>query len=132
MIKIRNFKFYTLSIFYTFFTYYRYTHTCTFQAMGVPAQMIEDHLLVLNEFAKGFTADELGQISFTSNEVIESFGRVRGYDSTQINKMWKAVKGGRSMSSFNGSDLAVLGVIAYGMTTAELSTVELTAYQYVC
>jgi hypothetical protein len=101
----------------------------TLQAMGGPAMMTEDQLLTLNEFAKGFTADELSHMSFTSNEVVESFGNIRGYTSQQITKLWETVKGGKSMTAFTGDDLVALGVIASGMSTTELNGIGIVAYQ---
>ncbi len=106
-----------------------YFHIIIPQAMGAPALMTEDQLLTLNEFAKGFTADELSQISFTSNEVIESFGNIRGYTSQQITKLWETIKGGKSMGTFTGDDLVALGVIASGMSTTELNGIDAVAYQ---
>lgn len=97
--------------------------------MGAPSTLTEDQLLTLNEFAKGFTADELSQISFTSNEIIESFGNVRGYTTEQISKLWQTIKGGQPMSAFTGDDLVALGVIATGLTTTDLSGIDVVAYQ---
>ena len=97
--------------------------------MGAPSSMTEDELLTLNEIAKGFTPDELSQMTFPSNEVIESFGNVRGYTSQQITKLWQTIKGGKSMTAFTGDDLAALGVIASGMSTEELGGIDLVAYQ---
>ncbi|XP_028399917.1 putative stereocilin-like protein [Dendronephthya gigantea] len=98
-------------------------------AMGTPSQMTEDQLLTLNEFAKGFSSDELSQMSFTSNDVIESFGNVRGYTSEQVAKLWETIKGGKSMASFTGDDLVALGVIASGMTSVEIKDLDVVAYQ---
>lgn len=98
------------------------------QAMGAP-NLTEDQLLTLNEFAKGFTADELSELTFTSNEVIESFGNIRGYTPQQIAKLWETIKGGKSMTAFTGDDLVALGVIATGMSTEELSEIDVVAYQ---
>ena len=103
--------------------------TMAIRSMGGPAMMTEDQLLSLNEFAKGFTADELSEMSFTSNEVIESFGNIRGYTSLQITKLWETIKGGKSMAAFTGDDLVALGVIATGMSTAELNGIDALAYQ---
>ena len=89
--------------------------------------MTEDQLLSLNEFVKGFTPDELSKTSFTSNEVIESFGNIRGYTPQQIAKLWETIKRGKSMMAFTGDDLVALGVIATGMSTAELNSVDVVA-----
>lgn len=97
--------------------------------MGAPSTMTEDQLLMLNEFAKGFTADQLSEMTFTSNEVIESFGNVRGYASQQTTKLWETIKNGKSMASFTGDDLVALGVIATAMSTTEISGIDVIAYQ---
>ena len=91
--------------------------------------MTEDQLLSLNEFAKGFTPDQLSQMSFTSHEVIESFGNIRGYTTQQITKLWETIKGGKSMAAFTGDDLVALGVIATGMSTTELNGIDAVTYQ---
>ena len=97
--------------------------------MGAPAQMTEDQLLTLDEFAKGFSSDDLSQMTFTSNDVIESFGNVRGYTSEQLAKLWETIKGGKSMASFTGDDLVALGVIASAMTASEIKDLDVVAYE---
>lgn len=99
------------------------------QAMGAPDAMTEDQLLTLNEFAKGFATDQLGAMNFTSNEVIESFGNIRGYTSHQIYRLWQTIKGGKTMEAFTGDDLVALGVIATGMSLFQLGGIDLLAYQ---
>ena len=99
------------------------------QATGAPDAMTEDQLLTLNEFAKGFTTDQLGAMNFTSSEVIESFGNIRGYTSQQIYKLWQTIKGGKTMEAFTGDDLVTLGVIATGMSYFQLGRIDLLAYQ---
>lgn len=89
----------------------------------------EDQLLKINEFAKGFTGDELKQMWFDSGEVIESFGNVTGYSQDQVAKMWEKIKTTKSIGTFTGGDLKSLGTIALGITAAEIAQINTVAYQ---
>ena len=83
----------------------------------------------LSEFAKGFTGDELNQMSFSSNEIIESFGSIDGYSQDQILKLWVNIKTGKSISNITGDDFESMGVIVLGMTSSEIDQITAVAYQ---
>ena len=102
-----------------------------FQAWGAENTFTSDELLLLNNFAKGFTAAELNSMDFSSNDVITSFGSVSGFTSDQAEKIFAKIKTYTGVSSMTGSDLLRLGSLAVGMTTSDIAAINSDAFKYV-
>ena len=94
------------------------------KAWGEPNTFTAEELQKLNNFAKGFTADKLYTMDFSSSDVIESFGSVSGFSMEQAQKIFEKIKESNSVPSMTGTDLLRLGSIALGMSTTDISNIN--------
>ena len=83
-----------------------------------------DNLLLLNEFAKGFTEVELNKMDLSDSDVVESFGAVDGYSAGQLSKIFEKIKSYKSVPAMTGVDLLALGNLAPGMTATDIAAIN--------
>ncbi|XP_028399696.1 uncharacterized protein LOC114523070 isoform X2 [Dendronephthya gigantea] len=88
-----------------------------------------DQLLLLNNFAKGFSASELKSMNFSSDDVISSFGQVTGYTDEQAEEIFAKIKMSKAVSAMTGADLLRLGTIAHGMTPDDIKAITQEAFE---
>ena len=89
----------------------------------------DDQLLLLNEFAKGFTPEELNMMSLNDSDVVESLGAVTGYTDEQLKKVFEKIKSYKMVSNMDGVDLLALGSFAVGMTEADIAAVSTDGFE---
>jgi hypothetical protein len=108
-----------------------FLHWLFFQVWGAANTFTSDELLLLNNFAKGFSKEDLYLMDFSSDDVINSFGLVSGYKADQAQKIFEKIKTYSIVASMSGADLLRLGSIALGMSADDINNINTEAFKYV-
>ena len=88
----------------------------------------DNELQQLNEFAKGFTGDELKMMNLVPTEVIESLGSVKNYNTAQVTKGFEKIKSSKAVGSMTGIDLMGLGSFALGMSEEDITAMNTDSF----